>query len=308
MDGETQIYDETCFDSNFLSSSLSFLESSFKLVRRADLLLAGKELCKLNGFDDDICELSKENSNACLASFFSCVSIGAYISNNQDEANRFGSYAKSAIHNCQIAFLPTVVRAHLLVALMSKCLGEDDKFIQHIDRAEHISILFLDLKSTIRTLRLVSSPLDETKSESFVNCEESSLTSSHNLEMYFLKEYLVLTQNHWAEEWENPSKVMNRLLNVESNQKQETKKSFLDWYSLQALLIYVEYGRGLKKLDEATQRAKALSDFLIENTKFMPAMQKLFPQSILRLNFLALLFFESGESIFFQKVQNLYNC
>ena len=114
----------------------------------------------------------------------------------------------------------------------------------------------------------------------------------------------MLTQNHWADEWENPSKVLNRLLDVESNQKQETQKSFLDWYSLQALLIYLEYARGLKKVDK-TERAKALSDFLIENIKFVPAMKKLFPLSILRLNFLGQLFSESGESNFFKKIQNL---
>ena len=132
------------------------------------------------------------------------------------------------------------------------------------------------------------------------------LVSSQNVEMYFAQEYIALQQNQ-KDEWEDAPKVYCGLLTVEFAQQQDTKQCFLDWYCLQTLLVFLEYCR-LKQFAEATNRAKGLADFLLANERLMPAMKTIFPQSISRLQFLAQVFFEIGESIFFEKVQTLWNC
>ena len=100
--------DAACFDPKFLSSCLNLLESSLKVIKREDLVLAGKDILNENACNEQVSQLNKEHSSSCLASLFSCLSIGAYVEKDQGEANRFAHYAESAIQNCQVAFLPTV--------------------------------------------------------------------------------------------------------------------------------------------------------------------------------------------------------
>lgn len=298
----------------FTHKNLSFLIPCIHTFGDAFPIIKNEDLCQaitaLNPFDLSFqvkVGISLEVSElACRTIFWACLAIGAVLQGNDTAAGTFlkQSTASFAMHENVASHITS--RAHLVVCLMFKCLGDENNAIIQLSRAELVTSQ--DNRGSLKALQMFILPL----STVFASLERFmfSLSELENFSFDSRVFYCwTLLYNKYAilqdGKWEFASDCYHNIILAETSLKMKKDYSVRNWYRLQRMLIVLEICH-LSLLEQGTNRAREIVTFLSKNPDFFVVLEKLQENLSMTLLFVAQVFHKIKDHIFYDLTSTLW--
>jgi len=257
----------------FLSKCLEVFEKSFPIINRDDLCF-GVESLRLSDLTQTINKFEWKTASACELSLWACCAIGAFLLGNKAEAKRFSektddSYNQEIMLNSNSGF-----RAGLLLSLMFKVIGLDQKALIRVSQTEIYPVEPWQ-KGALKACKIILLPVNQ-----LLNSFDQLIFQDEELESFsfdsrvYLQTYLPFFKYAVFQDtlWNYASNVHANLILAETHLKIQPELSLRNWYRLQPRLLFLEIAQ-LGMLTEGIERTKNVVKFLFERQEFLSLLE-----------------------------------
>jgi len=273
----------SAFEPAFLFNFVNLFEAYLPIVNRNDLIFAIDEV-RMGPFFYDTqtyCELELQEKGSRIAYFYASLGIGAHFQGNYNHSASFCTQAEQILRQCNVAFLPSVARAHILICILQTCLGVSTAGA-HLARAERICILFPQLQGAVKVLKTILQPLEQVISKYERYClKESELQSFNNVSKIFYSwnnQLLAHCNLYGDENWNLASECHQKLLILESYQNSPLDASYrIIWFDIQFMLVYLEFAH-MGLFEKGMTRAEKLAEELMTNFEVVQFFSNISPR------------------------------
>jgi len=290
----------------FLIPCIQTFEHAFPIIKNEDLCQSFHIVNQLDFVSqDEVKCLQTQQDPACLAIFWSCLAIGAFLQGNEPETVRFlrfsnTSYAKHYGSKYSVPF-----RAVLLRALMFKCIGDDESAKFHLANAE-LGISD-ENRGVFKALQLYILPINTI----FASPERFSFTESElenftfDSRVFYSWNLLFIKHAILEDSWVYAYDCYYNLRLAEFSIKMKTIFPIRNWYRLQGMLLVLEICH-LSLLEQGINRAKELVTFLSKNADFFKILEKLKENIGMGLQLVSQIFHKIRDASFYHLTNNLW--
>jgi len=261
---------------------------------------------------------------ACFASLWSCLASGALIQGNIAEAEMYAMKAVLANSLYDISDLPpqsthssTLVRAEILLALLNRLSGDQEKAKYHFITAEKLSVTAND--GCIRVLLKAFTNLGMISSHQILESLHSLFFSEEDLDEFPFDAkiyhkwrapffyHVAFEKKDWAMKYE----CYKELLLAENYLLNKWNRSPLNWLQIQTLLMALEAGH-LQMFEQAAQRARQFASRLLERVQKVSAIISNVSSDghnefLLTLDLMAFIFFKMKDFQYFEIIRTVWN-